>query len=99
MFDYTGVEENGSSTGSETFAFVMGDELVVNCGPSTPSTGSGTSGAALLEVFDVTGRLVMSRELNDVQSTMPMGNMSNGVYVLRLTNGKQSQVQKMVISK
>jgi hypothetical protein len=28
-----------------------------------------------------------------------MYNMSNGVYMLRLTNGKQSQVQKMVISK
>ena len=89
VFDYTGVEENGedgSSTGSEAFAFVMGDELVV--------TGEG-----MLQVFDVTGRMVMSRELHGVQSTMPTGNISNGVYVLRLTNGKQSQVQKMVISK
>ena len=86
VFDYTGVDENGSSTGSETFAFVMGDDIVV--------TGEG-----MLQVFDVTGRLVMSRELDGVQSSVPLYNMSNGVYVLRLTNGKQSQVQKMVISK
>ena len=89
VFDYTGIEEPEVPEpveGPVSFAFQMGDELVV--------TGEG-----MLQVFDVTGRMVMSRELHGVQSTMPMGNMSNGVYVLRLTNGKQSQVQKMVISK
>ncbi|MBQ6683885.1 MAG: hypothetical protein IJM74_07265, partial [Bacteroidales bacterium] len=48
VFEYTGVEEqeDGPSTSSGTFAFMMGNELVVNCGPSTPSTGSGTAGIA-----------------------------------------------------
>jgi hypothetical protein len=64
----------------------MGDELVV--------TGEG-----LLQVFDVNGRMVAQQELHGVQTTMALPNVANGVYVMRLTEGKQSRIQKMVISK
>ena len=57
------------------------------------------TGEGVLQVFDVSGRLVASRELHGVQSTVSLPDVSNGVYVLRLTEGKQSRVQKMVISK
>ena len=86
VFGYTGIEENGTEATETSFAFMTGDELVV--------TGEG-----VLQVFDVSGRLVASRELHGVQSTVSLPDVSNGVYVLRLTEGKQSRVQKMVISK
>ena len=100
MFGYTGVEENedGPSTGSGTFAFIMGNELVVNCGPSTPSTGSGTSGTATLQMFDMTGRQVMSTTVSGTQTTTMLPNVTAGVYVLRLSdriNG--TRTQKIVI--
>ena len=101
MFGYTGVEENeedGPSTGSGTFAFVMGNELVVNCGPSTPSAGSGTSGTATLQMFDMTGRQVMSTTVSGTQTTTMLPNVTAGVYVLRLSdriNG--TRTQKIVI--
>ena len=94
VFDYTGIEEpegDGPSTGSGPFAFVMGNELVVNCGPSTGS------GAALLQMFDVTGRLVMQRTVSGTQSTVSLPEASEGVYVLRLTDKNGVKVQKMVI--
>ena len=101
VFGYTGVEENeedGPSTGSGTFAFIMGNELVVNCGPSTPSAGSGTSGTATLQMFDMTGRQVMSTTVSGTQTTTMLPNVTAGVYVLRLSdriNG--TRTQKIVI--
>ena len=86
VFGYTGIEEDSEAETAPTFAFMMGDEMVVN-------------GEGVLQVFDVSGRLVTSRELHGVQSTVALPEVANGVYVLRLTEGKQSRVQKMVISK
>ena len=88
VFEFTGVDENedGNSSGLANFAFMMGDGLVV--------TGEGT-----LQVFDLNGRMLLSRELRDVQTTIQLPQVANGVYMLRLTDGKQSRVQKMVISK
>ena len=86
VFGYTGIEEDTEAEAAPTFAFMMGDEMVVN-------------GEGVLQVFDVNGRLVMSRELHGVQSTVMLPNVANGVYMLRLTEGMQSRVQRMVISK
>jgi len=47
----------------------------------------------------MTGRLVASQELHGVQTMVSLPDAANGVYVLRLTEGKQSRIQKMVISK
>ena len=86
VFGYTDIEENDIEATEINFAFMMGDEMVVN-------------GEGVLQVFDMSGRLVTSRELHGVQSTVMLPNVANGVYVLRLTEGTQSRVQKMVISK
>ena len=86
VFGYTGIEEDSEAETNENFAFIMNDELVV--------TGEG-----VLQVFDMTGRMVTSQELHGVQTTVSLPNAANGVYVLRLTEGKQSRIQKMVISK
>ena len=85
VFGYTGIEEPEAEA-NENFAFMMNDALVV--------TGEG-----VLQVFDMTGRMVANQELHGGQTTVSLPAAANGVYVLRLTNGRQSQVQKMVISK
>ena len=86
VFDYTGIEENGEdgASASATFAFMMGDQLVVN--------GEGT-----LQLFDVTGRLLLTAEVNGVQTTMPKPNTGAGIYLLRLTGVNGSKTQKIVI--
>ena len=97
VFEYTDVDENeedGPSTGSGSFAFFMGDELVVN-GPSTPSTGS----AALLQLFDINGHCVFSTELYDTQSVVSPPKVAPGIYILRLTGNQVTRTQKMVINK
>ena len=94
VFEYTDVDENeedGPSTGSGTFAFFMGDELVVN----GPSTGS----AALLQMFDINGHCVFSTELYDTQSVVSPPKVAPGIYILRLTGNQVTRTQKMVINK
>ena len=95
VFGFTGIEENEDEPdeGPVSFAFMMGNELVVNCGPST---GSGT---ATLQMFDINGRCLLSEKLGSQQSTLSLPTLANGVYVLRLTGNSQTRTQKMVINK
>ena len=84
--DYKGIdepEEDGPSTGSGTFAFQMGDQLVVN-------------GEGELQIIDMLGRVVMTDQLTGSQSTTNLPKTA-GVYVLRLTNTNGTRTQKMVI--
>ena len=72
--------ENGFNAGAdETFAFQNGSDVIVN--------GNGE-----LQVFDVTGRMVMNTQVNGVQSV----NMPNGVYVFRMI-GETVNTQKIVV--
>ena len=84
--DYKGIddpEEDGLSTGSRTFAFQMGDQLVVN-------------GEGDLQIVDMLGRVVMTEQLTGSQSTTSLPKTA-GVYLLRLTGSNGTQTQKIVI--
>lgn len=73
---------SGSSTGSESFAYQNGDDLVV-------------SGEGELQIFDVTGRLVMKQSVNGVGS-VSTSSLQTGVYILRLI-GADVKTQKIVV--
>ena len=75
-----GIDENDVE--NEVFAYQNGSDIIVN--------GEGT-----LQVFDVMGRMVMSREINGndhINTSM----FNTGVYVFRL-NGETVMTQKIVI--
>ena len=84
VFDVTDIEENADEAESATFAFQMGDELVVN--------GSGE-----LSVFDVQGRCIASQRLAGTQSSISLPRAASGMYILRLTGDKQVKTQKLII--
>ena len=60
--------DNNSSTGSDTFAYQSGNDIIVN--------GEGT-----LEVYDVTGRKVMATTINGVET---INGLNSGVYIFRI---------------
>lgn len=66
----------GPGTGSETFAWQNGNDIIVN--------GNGE-----LQVFDVMGRMVATRHINGVQS---VNGLNNGVYIFRLEEKTQKIV-------
>lgn len=86
LFGYTGIDDHQTEGDQQVtnFAFQSGDELVVN--------GEGT-----LQMFDVTGRKVMSKEIQGMQTATALPDVSVGVYLLRLDTVNGTKVQKIVI--
>ena len=87
VFDVTGIDEpqtDDDMPGSTTFAFQYGDELIV--------TGKGT-----LQFFDLNGRCLLSTNVEGEQSSVALPKVAKGVYLLRLTGSKQTQIQKIII--
>ncbi len=78
-------DENGASTGSETFAFFNGSEWMIS-----------NTGDATLQIVDMLGRVVSSENLNG-NATISTNGLSNGVYVMRLVNGENVKTQKIVV--
>ena len=77
-------EEPDDGDDSDHFAFMFGDELVVN-------------GAGLLQMFDIQGRCLMETRAVGEQSSHRIPQVSAGVYLLRLTGESKVKVQKIVI--
>ena len=77
-----GVPADGDN---ETFAFIdASGNIIVN--------GEGT-----LQVFDVLGHQLVTKQLSTLNSQLSTLNYKSGVYVLRLINGDDVKTQKMVI--
>jgi hypothetical protein len=74
----------GPSTGSGTFAFYSnGNWIIAN------------EGEATLQVIDITGRILSSETVNG--SVSKAIHAAPGVYMLRLINGDNVKVQKIVV--
>ena len=69
---------------AETFAFFNGTSWTVS-----------NTGDATLQVVDITGRIVSSETING-NATISL-NQSAGIYMLRLVNGNDVKVQKVVV--
>ena len=76
--------EDGAADGSKTFAFYSNGNWIVN-----------SNGESTLQVVDVTGRILSSHNING--STEINLNQMPGVYMLRLINGTDVKVQKIVM--
>ena len=74
----------GPSTGSGTFAFISNGNWIIN-----------NEGEATLQVIDVNGRILSSETINGCVSKSI--NATSGVYMLRLINGDNVKVQKIVV--
>jgi hypothetical protein len=71
---------NASSTDSETFAYQSGNGIIVN-------------GEGELQIFDVTGRKVMTTTINGVET---INGLNSGVYIFRVI-GETLKTQKIVV--
>jgi hypothetical protein len=69
---------------NETFAFINNGNIII-----TEDMADAT-----LQVIDMTGRIIVSR---DGVHTVSTGGMTPGVYVLRLIRGNDVRTQKIVI--
>ena len=77
---------NDAIDDDETFAYIHHGEIIIN----NVEMCQGAS----IEVVDMTGRVIVSRDTTNRIST---SEMAAGVYVLRLINGNSIKTQKIVI--
>ena len=77
----TGIDEN---TTTESFAFFNGSEWTVS-----------NQGEATLQVVDMLGRIVNTQTING-NATINI-NETAGIYMLRLVNGDNTMIQKIVV--
>ncbi len=69
---------------NDDFAFTINGHLIV--------TGEGT-----LQIVDMMGRVLVSKQLSTTNSQLPTADFRLGVYVLRLINGEEVKTQKIVV--
>ena len=74
----------GNANSSDDFAFFSNGTLVIN-----------NEGNALMNVYDVTGRLINSQSING--SCQVSFNASTGVYMIQLVNDGNTKTQKIVV--
>ena len=75
---------NNANADSDNFAFFSNGNLIIN-----------NEGNATLQVIDLNGRILSSESVNGSVSTTL--NATPGVYMLRLINGDNVKVQKVVV--
>ena len=79
------MKEDNPSSDADTFAYYNGSAWVVsNMGEST------------LQVVDILGRIVSSKQING-NATISTADLDAGAYVMRLINGNDVKVQKVII--
>ena len=78
----TDVEEHGEGDG--TFAWFDGSEWIVE-------------GQGVLDVVDVMGRTVYSERLVNEKNRVGLNGVAKGVYLLRVSDGTNTMVQKIVV--
>ena len=81
---YTVTDVDEYSEGDGSFAFFDGSEWVVN-------------GKGQLDIVDVTGRVLFSKRIANEQNRVNLDNVAKGVYLMRVIDGKNTMVQKIVV--
>ena len=51
-----------------------------------------------VDVFNMMGKLLFTEEVNTTKNTINLDNYSNGIYLLKITNGKQIEFKKVVLN-
>lgn len=83
VFNVTDVEEH---TENHNFVFFDGSQWLV--------TGDGE-----LEFIDLNGQVLWEKKVNGGQSRVTVPEVASGMYLFRLTNGKETKVQKVIVNR
>lgn len=88
----TGIDENeddGSSTGSGSFAYIGVDGNIIIDAESYEGVS--------LQMIDMMGRVLYSTTVNGEMHTISTNGLAKGMYLLRLANNKNVRIQKIVV--
>jgi hypothetical protein len=77
--------------------FVLDDSITVSPNPaSSIITINGASSIKSVQVYDVQGRLLETKLIDDAKTTINISDKTNGIYFLKITTDNGSKVEKIV---
>lgn len=85
---------------SDYYVVDVAEENVVNSIYPNPSEGMfNISGENIesIEVYDITGKLVMQQQVNANNTTIDLTNKAKGVYTLKSYNGNNVSISKLIV--
>lgn len=85
---------------SDYYVTNIAEENVVNSIYPNPSNGMfSISGENIesIEVYDITGKLVMQQNINASNATIDLTNKAKGIYTLKSYNGNNVSVNKLIV--
>lgn len=59
----------------------------------------GSAEAATISISDIQGREVLTNNLNDVTNALNINGLSEGVYMVKVTQGSKQQFKKIIVNK
>jgi len=102
---YCSIHGAGSMSGTITVEPVLGvdefglDKFTINPNPSSDQLNielPSTIDYARLQVYDVLGKQIISKEISGIEANVNVSNWNNGIYIVRVTFGDSSQTKRFV---
>ncbi len=84
----TGIEEINEASPVTIYPNPAIDKIVIE---------NKTKGAMSMEVYDMPGKLIMEQSITDNKKSITISSLKNGVYIVRITTGLKSYIQKIVV--
>ena len=76
---------------------IKGNSISIYPNPTSDYFIANTSGNGQLELFDITGKLVLKRNISKTSETYDIRNLTKGVYVVKVTSKENSFSEKLII--
>jgi hypothetical protein len=75
---------------------MTGNRLGIYPNPASEYIMALTNGKGLLEIFDMTGKLISSVVLAQCTQVIDIRGLTSGIYMIKVNNGKNTFVQKLI---
>jgi len=74
-------------------------EITIYPNPTTGTVNIAAASGAHIELYDVTGKLLLAYSYNPSQNMLDLGNLSDGIYFIQVTQGESTQIKKIALNK
>ncbi len=77
--------------------FVIDDSIIVSPNPTSSNVNINSNfNIKAIQVYDIQGRLLETKLVEDITTTINLSNKTNGIYFLKITTNTGSKVEKIV---
>ncbi len=83
----------GFTPADDTFA----PEISVYPNPATDFVKVKNAKGYYLEISDMSGRIILSKQLNEDNSNISINSLQKGIYIMRFTNGNKTYTNKLLV--